>query len=108
VVSTPGLSQLFGCTPIGPIGWGQAFLAASAASALSVVAPGVLDRVVDAVRDRVSVLNDDGSLLNDDDDADPDEDGVEVAERRGEDPDGTPKEGILPETAKQVPHDSGS
>ena len=24
VISTPGLSQLFGCTPVGPVGWGQA------------------------------------------------------------------------------------
>ena len=42
VVSTPGLSQLFGCTPVGPFGWGQAFFAAGAASALSAFAPGLL------------------------------------------------------------------
>jgi cation-transporting P-type ATPase I len=99
VVSTPGLSQLFGCTPIGPFGWGQGIFAATAASALSVVAPDVLDRVVEAVRDRLPVVVDD-------DDAGADEDGVDLAERRGEDANGTPEQGVLPETAEEVPHDS--
>jgi cation-transporting ATPase I len=98
VVSTPGLSQLFGCTPVGPFGWGQAFFAAAAASALAAVAPGVLDRVVEAVR----------SVVVDDDDAGADQDRVEVAERRGQHPDGAAEQRILSETAKQVPHDSGS
>jgi cation-transporting P-type ATPase I len=98
VVSTPGLSQLFGCTPIGPFGWGQAFFAAAAASALSAFAPGVLDRVVGAVR----------SVVVDDDDAGADQHRVDVAERRGQHPDGAAEQRILTETAKQVPHDSGS
>lgn len=42
VVSTPGLSQLFGCTPVGPVGWGQALLAAAAATLVSVFAPELL------------------------------------------------------------------
>jgi len=90
VVSTPGLSQLFGCTPIGPFGWGQAFFAAAAASALSAVAPGALDRVVEAVR----------SVVVDDDDAGAHEDRVDVAERRGQHPDGAAEQRILSETAK--------
>jgi cation-transporting P-type ATPase I len=98
VVSTPGVSQLFGCTPVGPFGWGQAFFAAAAASALSAVAPGVLDRVVEAVR----------SVVVDDDDAGAHQHGVEVAERRGQHSDGAAEQRILSETAKQVPHDSGS
>jgi cation-transporting P-type ATPase I len=98
VVSTPGVSHLFGCTPVGPFGWGQAFFAAAAASALAAVAPGVLDRVVEAVR----------SVVVDDDNAGADQDRVEVAERRGQHPDGAAEQRILSETAKQVPHDSGS
>lgn len=42
VVSTPGLSQVFGCTPVGPLGWGQALLAAGGASLVSVLAPDLL------------------------------------------------------------------
>lgn len=37
IVQTPGLSQLFGCTPLGPVGWtiaGSATIAATAATAL--------------------------------------------------------------------------
>jgi cation-transporting P-type ATPase I len=98
VVSTPGLSQLFGCMPVGPFGWGQAFFAAGAASALAAAAPGVLDRVVEAVR----------SVVVDDDDAGADQQRIEVAERRGQHPDGAAEQRILSETAKQVPHDSGS
>ncbi|OBB91577.1 cation-translocating P-type ATPase [Mycobacterium sp. 852002-30065_SCH5024008] len=44
VVSTPGLSQLFGCTPLDPLAWGQGLLAAAAASGLSAVAPDLLLR----------------------------------------------------------------
>jgi cation-transporting P-type ATPase I len=32
VISTPGLSQLLGCTPLGPIGWGQALGTAAVAT----------------------------------------------------------------------------
>lgn len=37
IVQTPGLSRLFGCTPLGPVGWtiaGSATIAATAATAL--------------------------------------------------------------------------
>ena len=45
VVQTPGLSQFFGCTPLGPVGWG---IGASTATASAVAAPLVhrlLDRI---------------------------------------------------------------
>ncbi|WP_216209262.1 cation-translocating P-type ATPase [Amycolatopsis aidingensis] len=32
VIQTPGLSQFFGCTPLGPVGWGIAFGSAGVAS----------------------------------------------------------------------------
>jgi cation-transporting P-type ATPase I len=74
VISTPGLSQLFGCTPVDPLGWGQAFLATAVASLLSVYAPELLERVAPAATDSVV----------DDQHADPDQDGVDLPDRRGE------------------------
>ncbi|MDH5676240.1 MAG: HAD-IC family P-type ATPase [Myxococcales bacterium] len=37
IIQTPGLSQLFGCRPIGPVAWGVAMGSSMAASATSVV-----------------------------------------------------------------------
>ncbi|MEU0515014.1 cation transporting ATPase C-terminal domain-containing protein, partial [Amycolatopsis sp. NPDC006125] len=37
VIQTPGVSQFFGCTPLGPIGWGMALGSAGAATALGAV-----------------------------------------------------------------------
>jgi cation-transporting P-type ATPase I len=59
VISTPGVSQLFGCTPVSPLGWGQGFFAATLATGLSAFAPGLLERVVDVVRDRLPSVVDD-------------------------------------------------
>ena len=42
VVNTPGLSHVFGCTPVDPFGWGQALLAAAVATLASAVAPDLL------------------------------------------------------------------
>jgi Ca2+-transporting ATPase len=74
VISTPGLSQLFGCTPIDPLGWGQAFAATAVASLLSLYAPDLLHRLVPVP---------DTSVI-DDDDAGLDQDGVDLADHRGE------------------------
>jgi len=76
VISTPGVSQLFGCTPVGPLGWSQAFLATAVAALLGVYAPTLLDWMRPAAADSVV----------DDDDADPNEDGVDLPNRRGEQP----------------------
>ncbi|MEB3048409.1 HAD-IC family P-type ATPase [Mycolicibacter sp. MYC123] len=38
MVSTPGVSQLLGCTPVGPVGWAQAVGTAAAATAAVAVA----------------------------------------------------------------------
>jgi cation-transporting P-type ATPase I len=96
VITTPGLSQLFGCTPVGPVGWGQGLFAATTASALAATAPRVLERVVDAARSVLDNLDDSGT----------DEDGVEVAERRGQDPDSAAEQRVLSETAEEAAHDS--
>jgi Ca2+-transporting ATPase len=74
VISTPGLSQMFGCTPIDPLGWGQAFLATGVASLLSLYAPAVLERLLPMP---------DTSVVNDDD-ADLDQNGVDLPDHRGE------------------------
>jgi len=46
IVQTPGLSQFFGCTPLGPVGWGIASGAAVSATGASVVVPWISHRVL--------------------------------------------------------------
>jgi cation-transporting P-type ATPase I len=89
IISTPGVSQLFGCTPVGPFAWGQAISAAAGATALSAAAPNLLARFWS-----------ERSVVLDDDDARADENGVEVTERRGQHPDGAAEQSVLPETVK--------
>jgi len=74
VISTPGISQLFGCTPIGPLGWSQAFLATGVASALGLYAPALLERLMPSPADSVV----------DDEDTGPDQDGVDLPYRGSE------------------------
>ncbi|TQC49749.1 cation-translocating P-type ATPase [Rhodococcus sp. WS4] len=45
MVSTPGVSQLLGCTPLGPLGWAQALGCACAATAAAALAPGLLEKL---------------------------------------------------------------
>jgi len=45
VVETPGVSQFFGCTPLGPMAWGTVLVSAATATAAGVVAPRVMERV---------------------------------------------------------------
>ncbi|WP_455566860.1 HAD-IC family P-type ATPase [Rhodococcus wratislaviensis] len=45
MVSTPGVSQLLGCTPLGPVGWAQALGCAGAATAAAAFAPGLLEKI---------------------------------------------------------------
>jgi H+-transporting ATPase len=42
IVQTPGIRQLFGCTPLGPIGWMQAMTSAGIATVGGVVAGRLL------------------------------------------------------------------
>ena len=53
VVTTPGLSHVFGCTPVGPLAWGQALLAATVASSASAVAPDLLARASQTLQRRI-------------------------------------------------------
>lgn len=90
IVSTPVISQLFGCIPVGPVAWSQAFLAAAGATALSALAPAMLERLTGTPS--VDDLDDPGA----------DQDGVDLGERRREDPDGAAEERILATAAHQV------
>lgn len=105
IVSTPGVSQLFGCTPVGPFAWGQAFGAAIAATMVSAVASRVL-----AGRHPATV---DGSVVDatvvDGQHPGPHQNGVDVTQRRGEDTDGAAEQRVLrtpSKTSQEVPHDS--
>ncbi len=53
VVTTPGLSHVFGCTPVGPLAWGQALLAAGVASSASALAPDLMVRASETLRRRI-------------------------------------------------------
>jgi Ca2+-transporting ATPase len=100
IISIPGVSHFFGCTPVDPLGWGQAFLATGAATTLSIVAPALLERVSSVVyglagstepvstgmADPVSTGMADPVVI-DDQNADPEQDGVDLADRRRQDSD---------------------
>jgi cation-transporting P-type ATPase I len=46
IVETPGVSQFFGCTPLGPVGWTLATWSAAGATTASAIAPRLLPRPV--------------------------------------------------------------
>lgn len=50
IIQTPGLSHLFGCTPLGPLGWTQAATSATAATLGGRFVPAAIDRVASAIR----------------------------------------------------------
>ncbi|MCX2933668.1 cation-translocating P-type ATPase [Mycobacterium sp. CVI_P3] len=95
LISTPGVSQLFGCTPVDPLGWGQAFLATAAATAVSALAPGVLERLGSGFY----------RLVVDDDDAGPHEDGVDFPNRRRQQPDTGQDESVWSGEAEHIGHE---
>ncbi|HKC26450.1 MAG TPA: cation-translocating P-type ATPase, partial [Jatrophihabitans sp.] len=51
LVSTPGVSQLLGCTPLGPMGWAQALVPAAGATAIAAAVPALrrADRLTGSV-----------------------------------------------------------
>ncbi|WP_433803254.1 HAD-IC family P-type ATPase [Actinomycetospora sp. CA-084318] len=56
VVQTPGVSQFFGCVPLGPIAWGQAAGSAAVATAASMIGPELVRRYGDVVAPEGSAL----------------------------------------------------
>ncbi|KUI17612.1 haloacid dehalogenase [Mycobacterium sp. GA-1285] len=49
LISTPGVSQMLGCTPLGPLGWAQALGTAGVATAAAGCAPWVLRRAQSSI-----------------------------------------------------------
>jgi cation-transporting ATPase I len=49
IIQTPGLSQLFGCTPLGPLGWTTGILSSAAATAASPLVDSAVGKVADLV-----------------------------------------------------------
>ncbi|ORW18740.1 cation-translocating P-type ATPase [Mycobacterium palustre] len=49
IVQTPGVSQFFGCTPLGPVAWSGVIGATAGATAVSVLAPNWLAKRVEAL-----------------------------------------------------------
>nr|WP_059039044.1 cation-translocating P-type ATPase [Gordonia desulfuricans] len=101
IISIPGISQVFGCTPVGPIGWGQAFAAAFAAAGIAKAMPGVIDRLVEDLPELVERIS---QLLVDRQDADAHEDGVHMLERGREQADAGVDEGIGAEGTGDLRH----
>ncbi len=52
IVQTPGVSQFFGCTPLGPVAWSGVVTATAGATAVSVLAPNWLANRVAALEPR--------------------------------------------------------
>jgi cation-transporting ATPase I len=53
-VQTPGLSQFFGCRPLGPVGWSTAIGASTVATAGSVVVPWAAERAGELITSTTS------------------------------------------------------
>ncbi|MDB4974590.1 MAG: haloacid dehalogenase, partial [Myxococcaceae bacterium] len=50
IIQTPGLSQLFGCAPLGPLGWGTGIFASTAATLASPLVDSAVGKVADVVQ----------------------------------------------------------
>ncbi len=55
IVQTPGISQFFGCRPLGPVAWATGLSAAAGATAGAVVAPRLVESLAEVLRDRAGV-----------------------------------------------------
>jgi cation-transporting ATPase I len=60
-VQTPGVSQFFGCTPLGPLGWVTATTAAAVATGASIVIPRLFPMVESSVTDLARLAVDAGA-----------------------------------------------
>ena len=49
VIQTPGVSQFFGCRPLGPVGWGTAVGASLTATGASLALPWAAEQVGGAI-----------------------------------------------------------
>ena len=59
LISTPGVSQVLGCTPLGPLAWTQALTTAAAATGVAAVAPRLFgpreEQIDDQIRDQSTI-----------------------------------------------------
>ncbi|MGE2833980.1 HAD-IC family P-type ATPase [Mycobacterium sp. SMC-4] len=85
VISTPGVSQVFGCTPVGPIGWAQAAAAAGIAGALPKVAPTAAEGIATKMRTLGEEVAQAMSVV-DLEQSDPDQDGIDLTQGRRQQP----------------------
>jgi cation-transporting P-type ATPase I len=51
IIQTPGLSHLFGCRPLGPVGWSTAIGSSAAATVGAILAPHIAERLAIRARD---------------------------------------------------------
>lgn len=100
IISTPGVSQLFGCTPVGPVGWGQAVAAAliagGVAGGMTKVMPDVIDQLADRLQEAQSVV--------DGEDSDAHQDGVEVLDGGSQQADTGFDQGLGADVAHDIAH----
>jgi cation-transporting ATPase I len=54
IVQTPGVSQFFGCRPLGPIGWATAIMSSTGATIGAAVLPAPTRRLAHSLLDRIS------------------------------------------------------
>jgi magnesium-transporting ATPase (P-type) len=59
IIQTPGVSQFFGCTPLGPVGWTIAGGAATASTLLGPLLPSSLPPVLGRLQDLLGTLRSD-------------------------------------------------
>lgn len=106
IVSTPGISQIFGCTPLDPLGWGQALLATAVASAVAALAPAVVARLGSGPQNTTPEEPASACSVVDDDDAGGDQQGVDLADRRRQKADTNGNQRIRSGAAKKFAHTS--
>ncbi|HEY6556648.1 MAG TPA: HAD-IC family P-type ATPase [Polyangiaceae bacterium] len=63
LVQTPGVSQFFGCRPLGPLGFGIAVSSSTAATLMSAAFPRVIERATDWIKLRKVLMAVDPSAL---------------------------------------------
>jgi Ca2+-transporting ATPase len=119
IISIPGVSHLFGCTPVDPLGWGQAFLATGVATTLSITAPALLERISAAVYGLTGITDPVATDLTDpvatdltdlvvvdDQNTKPDQDCVDLADRGRQDSDTRRDDGFSSGNTQNFGHDT--
>lgn len=104
IISTPGISQIFGCTPVDPLGWGQALLATAVASVVAALGPAVVERLGAALESTAPAEAASAGSVLDDDDAGGDQQGVDLPDRRSQQANTNGHQGIRSGAAEKIGH----